>query len=206
MLAIAAPALAIHVFNPPWVVNPNDPQWAGGSTTSADWEFGGGGLAFDHPVAVNNPFGTQQPISWVGASPTFVPVGPQGPFSGVWQIGDTGPGSFSIPIWNDPIERPRKVIHLQYTSDKSSTAPPSTNPPGTASAGGVAGHGGAWYTYEWTIVIQPNPPFEVVTVPFPAGTNIEEIHVATICVPEPAGLLSAAAAGLALLRRRRAMG
>jgi hypothetical protein len=28
------PGRAIQVYTPPWVTNPGDPQWAGGSTTS----------------------------------------------------------------------------------------------------------------------------------------------------------------------------
>ena len=80
----------------------------------------------------------------------------------------------------------------------------SKAPAGTATPGGVAGHGGTWYTYEWTLEIRPNPPFETIWVPFPVSSNIEEVHVATICVPEPASLgLLACGCATAVLRRRR---
>ena len=84
-----------------------------------------------------------------------------------------------------------------------------SNPPGVAQAGDVAGHGPSdggdyWYTYEWTITLQPNPPFETIFVPFPASANIGEVDVAAICyVPEPATLSLLALSGLALLRRRQ---
>jgi hypothetical protein len=197
VVAVSGQAFGIYVFNPPWVVNPNDPQWIGGSTTSQSWEFG------NNHVYVNNPFGTPT-VQFPGGSPQLVTDFPQKP--GVptmtWHI-DQEDGGMLLSIPNDPQQRPVKVIHLQYTSDKAGGIPVS-NPPGTAAAGGVAGHGGAWYTYEWTIEIRPNPASETIWVPFPASANIEEVHVATICVPEPGTVcLVVFGAAWASVRRRR---
>ncbi|HOW18535.1 MAG TPA: PEP-CTERM sorting domain-containing protein [Phycisphaerae bacterium] len=197
-LAGAPAALAIHVFDPPWVQNPTDPQWAGGSTTSQGWEFGNG------HAYVNNPFGAPT-VEFPGGSPQLVTDFPQQP--GVptmtWHIDQEG-GGMLLSIPNDPIPRPVKYIHLQYTADKAGGIP-GTTPAGAAAAGGVAGHGGAWYTYEWNLEIRPNPPFETIWIPFPVSSNIEEVHVATICVPEPAtlGLLLCGGAAAMFGRRPR---
>jgi hypothetical protein len=196
----ASSALGMHVFNPPWVTNPTDPQWQGGSTTSQSWEYAIGASSLTQPAHVNNPFGTPQ-VNWQGSTPQFDPNGPG--YTGVWTWHvDVDGGGFMLDIPNDPIERPRKVIHLQYTSDKAGSVP-TTNPPGTAAAGGVAGHANAYYTYEWTLEIRPNPQSEQIWVTFPASANIEEIHVATICVPEPTTLALLGVGTLAVIRRRR---
>ena len=39
VLAVGASALAERVTDPPWVADPTDPQWEGGSPTSQTWEF-----------------------------------------------------------------------------------------------------------------------------------------------------------------------
>ena len=206
-LALVAPAWAIPDFTPPWVVNPTDPKWAGGSTTSQAWEFWGNPLGTTAPAHVSNPYGTPV-FEPVGASPLFEPNGPFLTGVNTWHV-DVDGGGFTLRIPNDPEPRPLKMIHLQYTTDKASSGPPATNPQGSTQAGGVAGHGpssggDAWYTYEWTITLQPNPPFETIFVPFPASTNIGEVDVATICyTPEPASMSLLALGGLAMLRRRR---
>jgi len=205
-LVLAVPAFAIQVFQPPWVVNPNDPKWAGGSTTSEAWEFWGNPLGTTHPERWNNPFGPPTDFQPVGATPAFDPNGPGLTGVNTWLVGLEG-GGFSLTVPDDPIPRPLKVIHLQYTSDKSSSNAPGTIPPGSASAGGVAGHPpSAYYTYEWLLYIQPNPPSETINVSFPAGTHIGEVEVATICVPEPSTLVLlgiGAASLLAYAWRRR---
>ena len=197
VLGIVSPALAIHVFDPPWVKNPTDPQWQGGVVTSQGWEFGNGGASLDTPAYVNNPFGPPQ-ISFSPGTPQPVTDFPGNPgtVTWTWHIDQTGGGMF-IDLYNDPTQRERKVVHLQYTSDKASIGEPVTAPAGgVLPGGGVAGHGGTWYTYEWLLEIKPNPPYERIFVPFPESTNIEEVHVSTICVPEPTclgliGLLAA---------------
>ncbi|MBI4581523.1 MAG: hypothetical protein HY718_17615 [Planctomycetes bacterium] len=195
LLAAVSPAMAIRVFTPPW-------GWAGTSVTTQGWEYAGGGASLHEPSYVDNPYGPPQ-IQWQGASPEFDPNGPG--LTGVWTWHvDVDGGGFLISLYNDPEPRPVKYIHLQYTSDKAASGPPSTSPPGSAQAGGAAGHAGTWYTYEWTLTIQPNPPFEQIFVPFPESTNIEEIWVSSICtIPEPAALLLAVGGVWAMRRRPR---
>ena len=197
MFGIISSASAIHVFDPPWVQNPTAPEWAGGSTTSQGWDFGNSGAYF------NNPFGPPI-IQFPGGSEQMVTDFPQRPGlpTPTWHIDQEG-GGMTLAIPNDPLPRPLKLIHLQYTADKAGGVPVSL-PGGVAMPGGVAGHGGAWYTYEWTIEIRPNPPFENIWIPFPVSTNIEEVHVASICVPEPASLGLLALGALSLRRIRPA--
>jgi hypothetical protein len=207
-LMLTTPVWGIAVFTPPWVLNPTDPKWAGSSVTSQAWEFWGNPLGTTSPAHWNNPYGPPAPFTPVNASPQFVSNGPGLTGVNTWHVDQTG-GGFSVLLPNDPKNRPFKMIHLQYTSDKSSTGAPQTNPQGTAAAGGVAGHGPSdggdyWYTYEWTITIRPNPASEWIFVPFPASTNIGEVDIATICyTPEPGTICLLALGVLARVRRRR---
>ncbi len=206
-LALAAPAWALPIFTPPWVANPSDPMWQGGSTTSQSWEFWGNPLGTTAPSRWDNPNGPPTPFTPIDASPAFISNGPGLTGVNTWHV-DVDGGGFSVTIPNDPKDRPYKQIHLQYTSDKASSSAPWTNPPGITVAGGVADNGPSdggdeWYTYEWTIALFPNPPVETIFVQFPASTNIGEVEVATICVPEPVTMSLLALGGLTVIRRRR---
>lgn len=207
LLTQAPNAFALLVFTPPWMSNPSDPQWQGGVVTSQGWEFAADPLAA--PTAVN-PFGPPT-IQFTQASPSTATdfPGTSGSIN-TWHVDNDG-GGFTLYIPDNPFPWDRKVIHLQYTSDKASMGPPISSPAGAVSPGGVVGHGGAWYTYEWMIEIRPNPNFETIWVPFPQSTDIEEIWVHTICVPEPATwamgtVLGLAALGGARIVRRRVVG
>ncbi len=123
---------------------------------------------------------------------------------------DGVPVPVSIWIPNSKDDNLYKVIYWQVTSDKSPTPTgdsPTTDPPGTPSAADPpqTPHGGGnWYTYGGVNTISPNPDGETLTFMLVNSTNIEEIVVKTVCMPEPATLgLLAAGAGLAFLRRRR---
>jgi hypothetical protein len=65
------------------------------------------------------------------------------------------------------------------------------------------GSSGGWYTYEYFITIEPNPDFESIFLSLPASANIEQLHVDTICVPEPAAAILLLAGSAMILRRRR---
>lgn len=124
--------------------------------------------------------------------------------------GDTSrPVPVSIWIPNDPEERPVKMIFWQMTSDKSPTPqanPPTTNPPGTSVPTNIPHwqHDNTnWYTYNGMNEIRPNPDGEWLTFGLVHSTNIEEIVIKTICMPEPATLGLLAAGGLMMLVRRR---
>jgi hypothetical protein len=120
------------------------------------------------------------------------------------------PVPVSIWIPNNPDPNLVKKIFWQMTSDKSPTPhgnPPTTNPPGTSVPTGIPqyGHGpSAWYTYNGMNEIRPNPDGEWLTFELVHSTNIEEIVVKTVCMPEPATLgLMALGSGLMVLVRRR---
>jgi len=216
-----APALGEHVNDPPWVTDPTDPDWAGGTTTSQTWGF------MDdtffprfYPEEMDNPFG-EPSVELIGEMSYLDPVtggatDPHGNPTGAVHF-DGESGQIKITIANNPPDNPKKVIWLEVTSDKA--IPPggiTTSPAGTQ-LGGMPGGAGwlvpphspspsgrSWYTYTFGFEIIPNPASETITIDAVPCTWIEEIVVHTICtVPEPATLGLLAVGGVALIRRRR---
>ena len=213
LFVASSSAYAIRESNPPWVTNPTDPQWAGGATTSQGWEFGGGNITT--PAYFDNIYGVPQ-LTVRNGSPQTVP-GPMGPpIDGAevmtWHIDEPG-GGIDLFIPNNPRPNARKVIWIQWTSDKGALLNGvSSDPAGAVTYPGpiigyppTPGNPDAWYTYSAQIEIPFNPPYEIISIDFPASTNIEEVHVDTICVPEPGvACLIGLGAALTLLRRRSA--
>lgn len=187
------------IWQPPWVEDPSDPQWQGGTTTTQVWEFN------DHPTnpsTVDNPFG-QPFVDITGTYPDPV-TGPGGDVINTWHI-DTDGGELVIHVPNDPRTNARKVIFIQLTSDKGPLlGSPTSNPPGTVSypKPAINHNGTGWYTYTAQIEIPFNPPQETITYTFPESTNISELVVNTICVPEPITLGWVAMTGLMMIRHR----
>lgn len=135
------------------------------------------------------------------------------PVEGTPLAGTTVPVSIWIP--NNPDPNLSKMIFWQMTSDKSPT--PTGSPPTATGVGpdtyGSTDHpaphphidhgGGGWYTYNGLVEIQPNPEGEWLTFELVDSTNIEEIVIKTVCMPEPATLGLMALGGLGVLARRR---
>lgn len=172
------------------------------------------------PTAYNNPYGVPQFLLNYGTYPDWVP-GPDQTVIPTWHLGsiETGadgtvvevPGTLNIAIPNTPIPNFHKLIYVQITSDKGvlNNQPPVTTPQysSVTSPGPIIKHGStSWYTYNWLIEIRPNPDFERISFTFPYSTNISQVVVDTICVPEPSALASLGASGvfmgLVALRRR----
>jgi hypothetical protein len=224
ILLFSASAFAENIFLAPWEEDPTNPYWLSGATTLQIWEASAGvhvtstGQLLHQPVLLENPFGP----AWVEYSNGQQATAPgwerdaQGnriPIQTV-HIGDYDDntadlGGIDIFISNDPTERFEKLVHIQITSDKSYTIDsPTSSPGGSWQAGGVVQWDGtAWYTYEGILTIRPNPNFEVIHFDFPGCTDISEIVVKTICVPEPSACVLFASGlgifGLILRRKRR---
>lgn len=194
-------AQAEMIWDPPWVENPTEPQWTGGVTTHQRWEFAENP---GYPVAMNNPFGQPYVELWSATYPDIV-VGPDGLTEiPTWHI-DQDDGSLTIYVPNNPLPNARKVIFIQLTSDKGAMlGSPTSSPGGSVSYPKPAiKHGStSWYTYTAQIDIPFNPLEEYITYRFPASTNISEVVVDTICVPEPATFGLLLCGGWAVLRRR----
>jgi len=200
LMAVAGVARALDHWPAPWEENPADPQWAGGVTTAQAWEFSDN--AFD-PNYVQNEFGDPAIVIAGAEYPSWV-LPPEGDGEiATWHINDAAGGIVCLIIPNNPDENQRKVMWLQITSTKA----PSdlrTIPEGTISypkpdlqcANG-------WYIYTAQVDIPFNPPSESIAYDFPYCTNIEEIVVKTICVPEPATMAMLGLGGLAVLWRKR---
>jgi hypothetical protein len=195
----------------------NDPPWdlSLPNQTSQAWEFTD--VTFPgnpiEPVINENPYGlpyidlelTTATYTW----PDYV-LGPDEIEIGTLHI-DT-PGGLTIWVPNNPDENLKKLIFWQVTSDKSPT-PTGTGPSATTPSGSTGTnlpapypqiqHGSTpWYTYNGLIEIVPNPEGEWITFDFVESTNIEEIVIKTICVPEP-GTLALLGIGGLLLRKRK---
>jgi hypothetical protein len=183
-----------------------DPPWDSTlpNQTSQSWDYTADPL--DPVVIFSNPYG-EPSIDWGNAAPQSVP-GWDGTDIGTMHIGE-GDGDLWIWIPNNEDDNLYKMIFWQVTSDKSPTPTgdwPETSPPGTGGPGvpPQVGLGGDWYVYNGVNVIQPNPEGEWLHFSLAYSTNVAEIVIDTVCMPEPATLgLLAAGAGLAFLRRRR---
>ena len=79
--------------------------------------------------------------------------------------------------------------------------------PGPIQLGGASSDGGIWYRYSGVIQIMPNPEFETLSFDIYECTNIAEVTIQTVCVPEPGTITLLFSAGLGLvlvvIRRRR---
>jgi hypothetical protein len=153
-------------------------------------------------VPYTNPDGTVTPDT-----PT-THIGVYGP-DGLPDTSRTVPVRIWIP--NNKDDNLVKKIQWQVTSDKSPTPQgnsPTTEPPGTSGPGDPPqiehGDGSSgWITYNGLNEIRPNPDGEWLEFGLVHCTNIEEIVIKTICMPEPATLGLLAAGGLLTLVRRK---
>jgi hypothetical protein len=223
LLLFSVSAYGENIFLAPWEADPTNPYWQSGATTMQIWEASAGvyqaptGQLLHQPVLSENPFGSAW-VEYLNGQQATAPgwerdeQGNRIPIQTV-HLGDYDDqthdiGGIDIFVPNDPIQRFEKLVHIQITSDKSYTInSPTSSPGGSWQAGGVIQQDGtAWYTYEGTLTIRPNPNFEIIHFDFPGCTDISEIVVKTICVPEPSTFfLLASGLGLmvVVIRKRR---
>lgn len=216
VLAVALPATVAKArdLNPaPW--DPNLPNqtwqiWEATATSSATYQVAD---PYTNPYYdPNNTYSLPPHISMTHAQ-VVQEYGPDGPPVWTWHFGeqivtggDTIDGTLGIYIPNNPDQNLYKQIFWQITADQPlSPVPPTTTPPGTVLPAPYvnAQHNGTWYTYNGLIQIEPNPSSEWINFEVPYSTNIEEIVVKTVCIPEPVTMGVLACGALALLRRRR---
>jgi hypothetical protein len=181
----------------------NDPPWDASlpNQTSQAWEFDL--HPGPTPVLDENDYGVAELTVFSGTYPDIVP-GPDGDPITTWHIGPEGGLSIYIP--NNPDPNLQKLIFWQITSDKApGPSGPTSNPPGTNSYPypHTQWPNSNWYTYNGLITIPYNPPEEWIYFDFPESTNIEEVVIDTICIPEPAALSLLVLGGMIALRHRR---
>ncbi len=204
LLLAGATALAEDLWDPPWdMALPNQ--------TSQAWECDGQPVYSGDPISptwIDNEFGSAT-LTFLGDVEIEYIPGPHDPDVEIatWHV--SGPGGIDITIKNNPDPDLYKLIFWQITSDKSPTptgSPPTTNPPGTSLPSPhpqVQWPVGTWYTYNGLLQIVPNPEEETIHFDLLESTNIEEIVIKTICIPEPATLVLFALGGAAILLRKR---
>lgn len=194
--ALAGPAAAQNA--PPW-----DPTLD--NQTTQIWETLGTPPANGQdvePTTYLNEFGTPL-LTLEGSWNSTEVAGPFGTPVTTWHAGPGG-GTMVLTIPNFPEPNLIKRIFWQITADQPFDNP-TTNPEGVSQAPPYTpiGFEGDWFLYNGLNEIPGNPPSEELIFVFPESTNITEVSVDTICIPEPASLGVLGVAGLALLRRRR---
>lgn len=152
---------------------------------------------------------------------------PNDPFEPIptWHYNGIETGTMCISIPNSPEQRPMKYIWYAITADKapSDAARPvnvgtTYDPPleggcdvtvtwvpeayVSEQIGGSA-DGDVWYRYEGMAKIEPNPQSETLTFTIVNCTNIADIEVRTVCVPEPATMAVVGIGGLMILLKRK---
>ncbi len=185
------------------------------------------------PSEPGNPFG-EPSVSlgdgWESEWSNPPGTNPDDPFEPIptWHYDDSvtgGNGELKINLPNGPEQREYKLVWYRIISDKSPSDaarevtvdlefdPPVA--PGDVVVNwhadayvseqlGASADGGSWYRYEGMVEIRPNPQHESLTFEILGCTNIAEIEVRTVCVPEPATMSLLALGGLAgLIRRKR---
>jgi hypothetical protein len=192
--ACAVPTLADDLNPAPWRTDPAGQD----ATTLQAWEFD-----TDNPTppadVLYNPFG--DPSLTVGGGGIWFPN--YGGQEGLWRI--TADDSIIITIPNNPIENEYKHIWLQVTFFEEDGFDPMmlTEPAYDAmETVGSVDLGAGWWHRTYSIMIFPNPQSETLELYAPGCVmSFGEIVIDTICIPEPAGILLLAVAGIFLRRR-----
>ncbi len=205
---MAASAAAEDEWDPPW-------DRTDAAATYVRWDFP---TDLTTPVELINEFGDPE-IEWPGLATPQEIMDWEGTEITTWHIGGVSGGISQVTIWvpNKEDENLKKQIQWQVTSDKAVPAGGAPGPGvtvpgagGTPTPGnptytpyGPRGLGGNWYIYAGLVEIEPNPKGEWLTFDVVECTNIEEIVIDTICIPEPATLGLMGFGGLMMLLRRR---
>ena len=172
------------------------------TTTSQIWYFDDQTALV--PDVVDNDYGT--PVLTVDTSPAggWVPD-PTG-IGGGWALS----GEIDVIIPNDPVEREFKTIDILLTWRPGSLGVLPDRPlvgvsadPMTAAAMDIVPQDGTgdWNVTLYKITIWPNPAEEWIAIK--GDIVVDQLEIATVCVPEPATMGILGLGSLALLRYRR---
>ena len=197
LLTFALSALAVDYWGgpPPGTWNRGDHQ-----TTYQHWTFEDPGLV-GPPNDVFNPYGEpmldfEGMFEW-GQYECPPELDPDGVVEG-WHCIEPEGGRIILTIPNTEALDGAKLIFMQITSSKAPSNVSATghgsNPGGYTSSTWPTGlaqiqwpstppapYGGAWYTYNYGLKIEPNPQSETITIEVPYCTVIDQIVVDTIC-------------------------
>ena len=188
-----------------WGGPPPDTWDRGGpGTTFQHWDFSNQEMF--EPEIWDNPNGTpwvefDPPTGWVWGEWECPPdLDPNGFVTG-WHCDNPDGGTITLTIPNTDDPEGTKWIFMQVTSSKFPAGGVSVSGQGGNPGGYTSGTwqtglphiqwpppaplGGAWYTYNFGLFIEPNPESETITLSFPFCSVVDQIVVDTICTHIP---------------------
>lgn len=175
---------------PPWIADPANPTYRGGSTGFQAWDFR---QSLFNPIVEENPFGfpilTSRAV--VGLISTTGPD-PEDNDVQAWTTTSI-PGGFFFSIPHDPSQADFVELYIRYTSTKPLLSDGINGPASLTitqfDPDPVIPRANGYTQRTLSLRFEPNPVFTQFEIFFPNNTRIAQLDIFSIAVPEPSALV-----------------